>query len=170
MTHAHYIMLCYVVLHHIILCHKKLLPSPICSAGIVGRQLTLTKRSSTMPRLSHSLSRGLSKQPTFASRHFEEALSPTDAVSLRRRSVSMGQTPMSRVGLLRLRSRGLEASRDIRYACASHAVLCLLCCCEIQTSCQAPEVLQSLLCCLSSWLCCACCAVLCCAVLCCLSS
>jgi len=87
-----------------------------CCAGIVGRQLTLSKRTSTMARHSQSLPRGLSIDPGSVPRQFEDVTSPlgSDVALMRRRSMSMGQTPRSRVGLLRLMSRGQDVSRDVK--------------------------------------------------------
>ena len=97
-------------------------------AGIVGRQLTLSKRSSTMARHSQSLPRGLSIDPGSVPRQLEDVSSPlgSDVALMRRRSMSMGQTPRSRVGLLRLMSRGQDVSRDTKYAALP--VLCCSCC------------------------------------------
>lgn len=81
-----------------------------------------------MARHSRSLPRGLSIDPGSAPRHTEDATSPlgSEAAVMRRRSVSMGLTPRSRVGLLRLMSRGQDVSKETKYAvlphCAEHAV------------------------------------------------
>lgn len=98
-----------------------------------------------MARHSQSLPRGLSIDPGSAPRQFEDVTSPlgSDVALMRRRSMSMGQTPRSRVGLLRLMSRGQDVSRDVKYAalpmlcsvcCAVYAVLFGLCCCVIRCS------------------------------------
>ncbi len=109
-------------------CLCTLMQKPKHIAGIVGRQLTLSKRSSTMARHSQSLPRGLSIDPGSVPRQFEDITSPlgSDVALMRRRSMSMGQTPRSRVGLLRLMSRGQDVSRDVKYAALP--MLCCLCC------------------------------------------
>ncbi len=105
-----------------------LMQNPKRFAGIVGRQLTLSKRSSTLAMHSQSLPRGLSIDPGSVPRQFEDVASPvgSDVALMRRRSMSMGQTPRSRVGLLRLMSRGQDVSKDVKYAALP--MLCCLCC------------------------------------------
>ncbi|KAL0023908.1 hypothetical protein WJX79_009620 [Trebouxia sp. C0005] len=110
--------------NHALLVHRqevdRAASQSVCSrtslSGIVGRQLTLSKRSSTMARHSRSLPRGLSIDPGSAPRHTEDATSPlgSEAAVMRRRSVSMGLTPRSRVGLLRLMSRGQDVSKETK--------------------------------------------------------
>ncbi|KAL0029412.1 hypothetical protein WJX77_005563 [Trebouxia sp. C0004] len=86
--------------NHALLVHRqevdRAASQSLCSktslSGIVGRQLTLSKRQ------------------------YEDVASPlgSDVALMRRRSMSMGQTPGSRVGLVRLMSKGQDVSRDLK--------------------------------------------------------
>ncbi|DBA88295.1 TPA: hypothetical protein ACH3X1_016535 [Trebouxia sp. C0004] len=110
--------------NHALLVHRqevdRAASQSLCSktslSGIVGRQLTLSKRSSTMARHSQSLPRWLSIDPGYVPRQYEDVASPlgSDVALMRRRSMSMGQTPGSRVGLVRLMSKGQDVSRDLK--------------------------------------------------------
>ena len=124
-----------------------LMQKPKRFAGIVGRQLTLSKRSSTMARHLQSLPRGRSIDPGAVPRQLEDVTSPlgSDVALMQRRSLSVGQTPRPRVGLLRPMSRGQDVSKATKYAVLP--MLCCSCCAvwAVLMQCAAhPVILQGL--------------------------